>query len=61
MKTVRLRNVELGDGDSKIIVPITGAIEEKLSLRPRSLIREFVIWQSGGSTCLKSITPFPRL
>ena len=37
MKTVRLRNVELGDGDSKIIVPITGATEEKIIAQAKEL------------------------
>lgn len=37
MKTVRLRNVELGDGDSKIIVPITGATEEEIIAQAKEL------------------------
>lgn len=40
MKTVRLRNVELGDGDSKIIVPITGETEEKIIAQAKELNQE---------------------
>ena len=40
MKTVRLRNVELGDGDSKIIVPITGATEEKIIAQAEEINQE---------------------
>ena len=44
MNTIKVRNIEIGSGTPKIIVPIVGVANRKSSTRPKRLILFQLIW-----------------
>lgn len=53
MKTVMLRNVEVGCGKPKVIVPIVAATAQGILEKARSSVPTPWTWWSGGWTSMR--------
>ena len=61
MNTVKIRDIEIGAGAPKIIVPIVGITKEDIIKKPKLLILSQLMLLSGVQTGLKVFLILQRL